>query len=343
MGYEVSIIIPCYNSEETLCRCIESIINQSLGFENIEILLYDDASKDKTRQIILDYANKYENIIPLTTDVNTGQGIGRNKCMELASADYFMFLDSDDEFTENMCEVLLNEIKNQNADMITCNYLNNHNSVIREIFNKWKLGTVEENKVIFYDEEMFYLINWVVWLSIFRKDIIKNNNITFSSNAGEDMHFIFKYLIHAKKSIYLKDFFGVLRYTQDDSISYSYSIQDLNEFLELSIDSINILSDKDLDFSFIFKSHVGFMISQTYVSNKNLLKSYKKELAEFFKELSNFEKKYNLKFDFELPIRIANFLILHGQHKLCVYNLVVLNKLYKSNLLKNTYRKLLNK
>ena len=65
MTYKISVIIPCYNAESTLKRCIDSVINQSFGFENIELILYDDASTDSTPEIIKEYAEKYNNIVPI--------------------------------------------------------------------------------------------------------------------------------------------------------------------------------------------------------------------------------------------------------------------------------------
>lgn len=340
MSYKISVIIPCYNAEDTLVRCIESLINQSLGFENIEVLLYDDASKDDTRNIILDYSNKYENIIPLYTDKNTGQGIGRNKCMDIASAEYFMFLDSDDEFTEKMCEVLLNEIQDSNADLVTCSYLNHHDSETKEVFNKYHGGIVDEDKIIFEGNEVFNLINWVVWLCIFKKSVIKEHKLSFSSNAGEDMHFLFQYLVHIDKSIYLKNFFGVFRYTQEDSISYSYSLTDLNEFLELTIDSINIFINEGIDYSLIFRQNILFMIYQLYVSNSNILDD-KEGTISFLRQLSAFEKKYKFNYDYPILIRIANNLILREKYNLAYSYLYFYEKIYKNDFIRHLYKKII--
>ncbi len=340
MSYKISVIVPCYNAEDTLVRCIESLINQSLGFENIELLLYDDASKDGTREIILDYSNKYDNIIPILADTNTGQGIGRNKCMEIASSDYFMFLDSDDEFTEKMCEVLLNEMLDSGADLVTCSYLNHHDSETNEAFNKYHGGTVEGDKIIFEDNEVFNLINWVVWLCIFKKSIIDEYNLSFSSNAGEDMHFIFQYLVHINKSIYLKNFFGVFRYTQEDSISYSYTLTDLDEFLELTVDSINIFINEGIDYSFIFRPNIIFMIYQLYVSNGNILND-KEGTISFLRKLNSFEKKYKFNYNYPILIRIVNDLILHEKYNLAYIYLYIYEKIYKNDFIRHAYNKIM--
>ena len=78
---------------------IDSIINQSLGFENIELIIVDDCSTDNSRNIISDYANEYDNIVPVFLDENSGlPGKPRSLGIKYASADYISFLDSDDEY-----------------------------------------------------------------------------------------------------------------------------------------------------------------------------------------------------------------------------------------------------
>ena len=79
MDYKVSVIIPVYNAEKYLKNAIESVINQTIGFENIELILVDDNSTDESPKIILDYSEKYENIVSFLSNENHGlPGFGRN-------------------------------------------------------------------------------------------------------------------------------------------------------------------------------------------------------------------------------------------------------------------------
>ena len=96
--YKISMIIPVYNAEKYLKRTINSIINQSIGFENIELILVDDNSQDNSKSIIEEYVAKYDNVIGIYSNENHGfPGFGRNKGIEIASAQYIMFSDNDDE------------------------------------------------------------------------------------------------------------------------------------------------------------------------------------------------------------------------------------------------------
>ena len=103
--------MPVYNAEKELNAAIDSIINQSLGFEKIELIIVDDCSTDNSRNIISDYANEYDNIVPVFLDENSGlPGKPRSLGIKYASADYISFLDSDDEYLKEGLENLYNTI-----------------------------------------------------------------------------------------------------------------------------------------------------------------------------------------------------------------------------------------
>ena len=122
MEYKITVISPCYNAENTLKRCVDSIIMQSIGFENIELILYDDGSTDDTRKIIQDYSNKYKNIVPIFSNSNNGPGFGRDLAISKSNGEHIMFIDSDDEYELTICETLLNEV-NDDIDIVSCNYV----------------------------------------------------------------------------------------------------------------------------------------------------------------------------------------------------------------------------
>lgn len=106
-NYKVSVVIPVYNSEETIEKTIESIINQTIGFENIEVLLIDDKSTDNSRIIIWNYAKKYSNIVPVFLQENTGSPAKpRNLGIKFATGTYITFIDSDDWFHNEGLKVL---------------------------------------------------------------------------------------------------------------------------------------------------------------------------------------------------------------------------------------------
>ena len=122
--YLISIVIPIYNAETYLPDTINSIINQTIGFENIELILVDDKSTDNSKDVIKKYAEEYSNIKPIYLDKNSGYpGFVRNKGMEVVTSEYLMFIDSDDEYETDMCEILYNTLIENNTDCVKCNYI----------------------------------------------------------------------------------------------------------------------------------------------------------------------------------------------------------------------------
>ena len=128
--YKISMIIPTFNVEDDLKRAIDSLINQTIGFEYIEVILVDDFSTDNTRQVILDYSGKYENIKYIFLESNSGSaGRPRNIGIKNASADYIMFLDNDDEYVPEACKILYDKIIETDVNMIICSKTNSLYSV----------------------------------------------------------------------------------------------------------------------------------------------------------------------------------------------------------------------
>lgn len=118
-----SIIIPCYNVEEYVAECLDSIINQTIGLDDIEIILVDDCSTDKTVEILNQYEQKYpENIMLVLLEQNGRQGHARNVGMQYASGDYICFIDSDDYVRLDMFAILKTIISVADLDVVQFRY-----------------------------------------------------------------------------------------------------------------------------------------------------------------------------------------------------------------------------
>ena len=109
--YKVSVIIPVYNAEDTLKNAVDSVVNQTIGFENIELILVDDNSSDGSKEIISDYANEYDNVKPIFLSKNSGSpSMPRNVGIDNATAPYLMFLDNDDGYLDMSVEDMMNDL-----------------------------------------------------------------------------------------------------------------------------------------------------------------------------------------------------------------------------------------
>ena len=123
MNYKLSIIIPTYNAENYLLEAINSIKNQSFGFENIEIILVDDNSSDNTKTILKELSQENENVKSIFLNDNSGTASQpRNVGIENASSPYIMFLDNDDIYYPKMCEEMYNAINDNGVDVVSCRY-----------------------------------------------------------------------------------------------------------------------------------------------------------------------------------------------------------------------------
>lgn len=212
----ISIIVPVYNTEKFLRKCIESILKQS--YKNIEIILINDGSTDGSNQICLEYAEIDSRIITIYQK-NGGVSKARNKGLEIANGDYIVFIDSDDFVEEHYVKELYCKI--QNYDIVIC-------GIGRFINGKKKSEFLEEHEMNKYEliaqtlESKFiggYPVN-----KIFKKSIIEKYNIRFNEkiHIGEDMIWILDYLNHCEKGIYISE------------VLYYYRLND-NSMLQSSI------------------------------------------------------------------------------------------------------------
>lgn len=122
MKFKISVIIPVFNVENYISECLDSLVNQTIGIENIEVIIVNDCTQDNSMKIIRDYAEKYPSIKIFEHEINSGQGIARNTGLNHASSDYITFLDSDDFISENTFEVCLEKFENFDCDFVIYEY-----------------------------------------------------------------------------------------------------------------------------------------------------------------------------------------------------------------------------
>ena len=119
----ISVIVPCYNVENMVGECLESIIGQSIGLSHLEIILVDDASTDGTVQILKEYEKRYpDNIMLILCDENGRQGTARNIGLSYATGEYISFVDSDDWIHKDMYKVLVDIMEKNDCDIVQFRY-----------------------------------------------------------------------------------------------------------------------------------------------------------------------------------------------------------------------------
>ncbi len=140
---KLSIIIPVYNAEKYLKKCLESVFQQNLKLEDFEVICINDGSTDKTQQILEEFQKKYTNII-LENQENFGEAISRNKALSLSKGEYITFLDSDDYYDALTLSKALQIIASQNLDILylKMNYISEDYQFIQSLPN------LSENEIL---------------------------------------------------------------------------------------------------------------------------------------------------------------------------------------------------
>lgn len=181
MKKDISIIVPIYNSEKYLKKCIDSIINQDK--KELEIILVNDGSTDNSLDIINSYKDDRIRVFN-----NNNQGIGktRNFGIKKANGKYIMFLDSDDYLEYNACSKLYEKIKKDNLDLVICDF----NIIKGRDVLKEKLISFENTSLV-NNPLLINKINLSPWNKIYKTELIKNNNLKFIENLKyEDAPFV---------------------------------------------------------------------------------------------------------------------------------------------------------
>lgn len=207
--FKISVIVPIHNDAKYLKQCIDSIINQTFGFENIQLIMVDDCSEDSSYKIAQSYQAKHpDNVIAIQLPENSGTGgIPRNRGIELATGKYLMFSDADDFFEKDAFEIMYNAIVEKKADFITTNWIYaDHDG------NRWEkpvfdLDRFDNFKLDINDyDKTFYVMNSSMCNKIFNREFVNKYDIRCLENIpGEDTYFSMKAFLNAKKVYYIKD------------------------------------------------------------------------------------------------------------------------------------------
>lgn len=342
MDYKVSVIIPVYNAEENLENAIKSVINQTIGFENIELILVDDNSSDNSKKIIESYSKKYNNIIPYYSNENHGfPGFGRNIGLKLATSDYIMFLDNDDEYREDICETLYNTITTKNVDYVGCNKITVDSVSNIKQHLKYENGEEHDDYVLIKNDDILLFDSTAVWSKIFKKEIIDANNITFLEDThADDLAFTLDYSLNINTLIYLKNYHGIYWKVYDDSLSHTvtkdFIIQLLNTFYYM----YNSLKNKNKEkyVNDYLTNKISYLILQcSYLnSDKNEFKWILDNIRKFEKEID-----FNIGLD-ENWLNMINKLILSKHYTLAKLLLKSVDKIRKFTILRKINRILKN-
>lgn len=306
----ISIIIPVYNAECYLDKCLESVVNQT--YKNLEILLIDDGSTDSS----FDICQKWKNIddrIKVYHKENGGQSSARNFGLSMVHGDYITFVDNDDYLELSMYEELIELAVINNSDITGCATLTEYNDYSVNKFKKLQSGVLEKNFLIsnILCQNDY---SWgTMWNKIFKSDLIKKHRFPEGKQL-EDYVLIIKLFNEANKIyFYNKPMYHWIQRSSSQSKRTFYegkltiieSSLNIKKYISDNMDK-KLISDADY---FLFKNYV-LVLWELYESNYTSKKEIKEELfngaVESFKlYMFNSKKKFSdIKSVFKLCITI---------------------------------------
>ena len=226
--YDVSVIIPIYNSEEYIEQGIQSVLNQS-NIE-VELILVNDGSTDGSAGIIDEYAKKYDSVKAIHQE-NAGVGAARNRGIREATGEYIAYLDSDDFYEPEVLPKLIEKCREQELDVLFATYMNFFEDEIAA--EKWHKNRTEEvmrrgdytavpvtgiELMRQFKSQKEYNVN--VFAQVANRDFLRRNNILFPEDiVFEDAPYTFAVLLHAKRAIACKEVLAQRR-IRDNSLEH---------------------------------------------------------------------------------------------------------------------------
>jgi len=305
----VSVIVPAYNAEKTIDRCLESLFNQTI--KEIEIIVINDCSKDNTLEKLKSYGQK---IVLLDNEKNLGPSGSRNKGLKKAKGKYIGFVDADDYIEPNMYETLSKEMSDDIDLVCGCRY---------EFSKDNKKAIINQNETS--NPRDFSKTSNYVTDKLYKKEIIDKYNIEFPHkySYGEDFEFLFKYKFYAKEMKIIKEPLYNYNATSEGSITNSYDERVL-DIIEMLKDVIKFLKDNkafeenekevtEVCAGFYvrrireFKKYKNYQLKKRYV--KEFLKFLKANFKHYVHAVNGFKTKYYRFYRCSYPMMIIYILI----------------------------------
>lgn len=265
---KISVIIPVYNAEKFLNKCLDSVINQT--YKNIELLVINDGSKDSSLKIINEYKEKYDKIIKVIDQKNQGEGKARNNGLKIATGDFITFLDSDDWYKEDYLEILHKEI--------------GKNDIVVSGFQRYNKNYEYEYEKIPENNPWSKFKYCSVAGKMYRASFMKKNKLKFKNyKVGEDVYFSLNAYSLTEK-IQVAEYSGYCNYENVGSItnvkqydpekSLMIVLRDVDRDINTDNFSIN-----DITFFYLKNIIVEFILTKDYLSSKELNNNFKKNMS----------------------------------------------------------------
>lgn len=302
---KLSVIVPVYNVEKYLERCLDSLINQTL--KDIEIIVVNDGSTDNSLDILTKYA-KFDSRINIIDKENSGVSDCRNIAMKQVRGEYLTFVDSDDWIDINTFQIMYTEAEKEKSDLVMCTYMREFENHSKEkMFNLPKIVVYENKEIKNLHRKLFGPIDnelgnpegldslGTVWAKLYKVDVIKKNNIEFEDlnviGSNEDGLFNIYVFNRINKAVFINK--PLYHYWRDNptSITSGYNSKLKNKWINLFKLMREFIEINNLDDSYInalnnriCMSTLGLGLNECSKANKiselNKIKNIKEILSD---------------------------------------------------------------
>lgn len=282
---KISVIVPIYNVEKYLERCIESIINQT--YKNLEIILIDDGSPDKCGTICDKYSKMDSRIVVIHKE-NGGLSDARNAGIKVATGDYISYIDSDDYIDTDMYEYMINELEFQNSDIVICGIYKEFEDGKSYIKTNRSIERLE-NKEALIRLNSFASFDMAVWNKLYKKSVIEGIEFPIGKKS-EDYFVMYQYFNKSQMISILPD--PKYHYLQrENSISRGKNIS--HDYIEGSLKQRDFFKENYPEIEFVGNTAYAFSYIATYnrylkyniyISKENSQK-FKAEVRKYIKDV----------------------------------------------------------
>lgn len=296
MNIKISVIVPVYNTEKYLKKCLDSILNQT--FKEFELIVVNDGSTDESLDILKNYEAKYDNIIVINKQ-NEGQGVARNKALEICRGEYIAFADSDDYVEPNMLELMYTKSNENNLDVVICSYKCVNSNGDRVI----------DNNIILKDEEVInnvecikrFLVTDTIegfsWNKLFKRKVF--NDIKYPEDMKyEDIPTVVSLLINSDRIGFInKELYNYL--IRDNSTTATQTIKNTQDYVKSIYMVGEILKNKyinnlEKEYEYYHSKKIISSILEFFKTNEN--KKENRELGIYIKKYVSTINKYKILF-----------------------------------------------
>ncbi len=199
----ISVVIPVYNTGDLMRRCFDSLVNQSIGKENLDVIVVDDGSTDGySPNIIQEYVDKYPDTFRCITKKNGGQGSARNMAFPMCQGEYITCLDSDDCFDSKWVEKMYGTAKAQKADFVGCGY----KAVRYENDKEVIVRAMDMRPICSNNREMFIDANVSMFTTLFKRSVLEQSGARYPEGyIYEDTAFFIELLPWITRPVYIEE------------------------------------------------------------------------------------------------------------------------------------------